>query len=363
MDTLSTINNGLQFSRRVGRFGGGGGRGGSPFGCCGIGLILMSAALLFWNEGRAVRRYAILQDGARAVVEVTNIDVVDPANEGELVHLVGITKNNGMLHDKEFGVTAAEALKLQRSVRMFQWVEHSDDRIVTKPDGSTGHEVTYSYTKAWSTDVINSNHFHEPDGHVNPDQMMFSPKLESSDTVLVGAYHASKDMVNSMNWFNYKTDGISVDNIVDPAIKAKAKPVDGGFYFSSGNNTELELPACVCYYNATGCIPLNEETFTKGKKDVACALDVLESHLRKGSSSNNKRKIPQTMSTYLVNPERVTLADIVVTCILVYPFTLVFDKADLESYPNVVLWFQNCMKEPEFVTVLGKIKCGREVNT
>mmetsp|Transcript_9213 Transcript_9213/g.19972 ORF Transcript_9213/g.19972 Transcript_9213/m.19972 type:complete len:236 (-) Transcript_9213:240-947(-) len=126
---------------------------------------------------------------------------------------------------------------------------------------------------------------------------------------------------------------------------------------------ELELPACVCYYNATGCIPLNEETFTKGKKDVACALDVLESHLRKGSSSNNKRKIPQTMSTYLVNPERVTLADIVVTCILVYPFTLVFDKADLESYPNVVLWFQNCMKEPEFVTVLGKIKCGREVNT
>lgn len=120
---------------------------------------------------------------------------------------------------------------------MFQWVEHSDDRIVTKPDGSTGHEVMYSYTKAWSTDVINSNHFHEPDGHDNPDLMMFSPTLESSDTVLVGAYHASKDMVNSMNWFNYKTDGISVDNIVDPAIKAKAKPVDGGFYFYSGNNT------------------------------------------------------------------------------------------------------------------------------
>ena len=71
----------------------------------------------FGNEGRAVRRYAILQDGARAMVEVTNIDVVDPANEGELVHLVGITKNNGTLHDKEFGVTATEALKLQRSVR------------------------------------------------------------------------------------------------------------------------------------------------------------------------------------------------------------------------------------------------------
>lgn len=127
---------------------------------------------------------------------------------------------------------------------------------------------------------------------------------------------------------------------------------------------ELELPACACYYTATGCIPFNEKTFAKGRKDVACALDVLESHLRKESSSskNNKRETPQTMSTtYLVNPERVTLADIVVACILVYPFTLVFDKADLESYPNVVLWFQNCMKEPEFFTVLGKIKCGREV--
>ena len=120
---------------------------------------------------------------------------------------------------------------------------------------------------------------------------------------------------------------------------------------------ELELPACVCYYVATGLglgLGLNEKSYTKAKEDIASSLGLLESHLQKGSSSNNK-----LVQTYLVNPEHITLADIVVACILVYPFTLVFDEAYLKSYPTVMRWFLNCTQQPEFVAVLGKIECGR----
>eukprot|EP00536_Pseudo-nitzschia_multiseries_P004089 jgi/Psemu1/187223/e_gw1.66.79.1 len=123
---------------------------------------------------------------------------------------------------------------------------------------------------------------------------------------------------------------------------------------------ELELPACVCYYITTGCIPFNEKAFSKGKEDMTCALGVLESHFQEGSSNSNERK---TQLTYLVSRERITLADIVVACILVYPFTLVFDETFLNSYPMVTRWFRNCMNEPEFVTVLGEIKCGKEIDS
>ncbi|VEU45178.1 unnamed protein product [Pseudo-nitzschia multistriata] len=122
---------------------------------------------------------------------------------------------------------------------------------------------------------------------------------------------------------------------------------------------ELELPVCVCCYITKGCTPFNENVVKKGKKDIIRALSVLESQLEKQSSNKNKK----TSQTWLVTKEHITLADITVACTLVYPFTLVFDKASLSSFPMVVCWFENCMKEPEFVAVLGKIECGRHENT
>mmetsp|Transcript_27333 Transcript_27333/g.74779 ORF Transcript_27333/g.74779 Transcript_27333/m.74779 type:complete len:230 (+) Transcript_27333:157-846(+) len=122
---------------------------------------------------------------------------------------------------------------------------------------------------------------------------------------------------------------------------------------------ELELPTCVCYYITKGYIPFNEDAFAKGKKHLARALCVLESHFREGSSSDKGRK---TQQTYLVNRDYITLADIVVACFLVYPFTLVFDEKFLSSYPMATRWFRTCMKEPEFVAVLGNIECDREID-
>jgi elongation factor 1-gamma len=105
---------------------------------------------------------------------------------------------------------------------------------------------------------------------------------------------------------------------------------------------ELELPVCVSYYMVTECIPFDETSFTKAKKDISCALSVLESHLQKESSSSSIEKM--LARTYLVLPEQVTL---------------VFDEADLKKFPKVKRWFVTCMQQPEFISVLGTIECGK----
>ena len=110
---------------------------------------------------------------------------------------------------------------------------------------------------------------------------------------------------------------------------------------------ELELPACTSCYMATKILPLDVMGFAKAKTDLARALRVLETHLR------------DAPTTYLVLPDEVSLADIVVACYLVYPFTLVLEEADLVNFPTVTRWFRNCTQQPEFIAVLGKIECGK----
>ena len=111
---------------------------------------------------------------------------------------------------------------------------------------------------------------------------------------------------------------------------------------------ELELPVCVSYYMSTGSMRFDEANFFKAKQDIECALGVIEAHLKKENSN------------YLVLPKQVTLADIVVVCYLVYPFTLVFDEAELMQFPRVRNWFLNCMQQQEFSSILGEIECGKK---
>jgi len=119
---------------------------------------------------------------------------------------------------------------------------------------------------------------------------------------------------------------------------------------------DLELPVCLSYYMVTKCMKFDQTKFAKAKNDMSSALGILEAHLGKGGGGGTN----DNARTYLVLDEQVTLADIVVLCYLVYPFTLIFEEAELEdNFPNVRRWFSNCMQQEEFVSVLGKIHCGK----
>ena len=78
-----------------------------------FGLVLFALAfpVLFWNEGRAVRRAQSLTEGKGAVVSVSS-DKVDSANEGKLVHMWGLATTEGSLTDPKFAISADNALRL-----------------------------------------------------------------------------------------------------------------------------------------------------------------------------------------------------------------------------------------------------------
>ena len=88
----------------------------------GLILLLLAVSVLWWNEGRAVKREQALDEGASRVVTIL-ADSVDQTHEGSLVHLSGQATTDEVLVDPEFKVQA-QAIKLIREVQMYQWRQH-----------------------------------------------------------------------------------------------------------------------------------------------------------------------------------------------------------------------------------------------
>ncbi|MCF3638983.1 TMEM43 family protein [Rhizobium sp. TRM95111] len=133
-----------------------------------IGLVLVVGCLwlLGWNEGRSVKTYRALVEGAGIVVSV-EAGAVDAANEGKLVHVSGPVTPVGVPSDGLFGVEARGGVGLERIVEMYQWVESSRSETRTKLGGGEETVTTYSYSKDWRRNEINSNTFRQS-GHDNP---------------------------------------------------------------------------------------------------------------------------------------------------------------------------------------------------
>jgi hypothetical protein len=132
----------------------------------GLVLILVSLAVLFLNEGRAVKTQKTLEEGESSVVKVFT-ETVDAKNDGKLVYVSGNAMAAGTLSDDEFKITS-EALKLRRKVEIYQWKE--DERSETKKKLGGGEETvtTYHYSKEWSDRPIDSSNFHKKQGYENP---------------------------------------------------------------------------------------------------------------------------------------------------------------------------------------------------
>jgi hypothetical protein len=133
----------------------------------GLALVPGSAYLLFWNEGRAVQTAQSLTEGAGAV-QAAEAGRVEATQEGRLVHVTGPITVQGTLRDPDFGVQAAGAVRLVRSVEMFQWREERRSETRTQLGGAQETVTTYSYTRGWSSTAINSSGFRQPEGRLNP---------------------------------------------------------------------------------------------------------------------------------------------------------------------------------------------------
>ena len=152
-------------------------------------LFLIAFPILFWNEGRAVKTAQGLSEGAEAVVSV-GADKVESENEGKLVHVSGKADTKETLSDAAFGVSAT-ALRLARSVEVYQWVEHKNVTREKKGD-KTIEKTTYTYEKEWCSQLVDSSGFKEA-GHGNPPMAMpFSDQVKIAKDVTLGAFRLTE---------------------------------------------------------------------------------------------------------------------------------------------------------------------------
>ena len=124
----------------------------------GIVLIPIAIIVLFWNEGRAVKRSEDLDDGANKIVKIDAASVV-AANEGKLVHVTGQTATEETLTDPTYKVTQKNVVKLQRLVEFYQFKENVETTSKKKLGCTKETKKTYTYSKAWVGSPIDSSQF------------------------------------------------------------------------------------------------------------------------------------------------------------------------------------------------------------
>ena len=158
----------------------------------GIILFVLSIPLLFWNEGRAVRRAEALKQGSATVVAVA-ADKILPENEKKLVHVSGMLTTEDTLTDAVFGISI-KGIRLEREVEMYQWKEKSSTKSEKKLGGGVKKTTVYTYEKGWSSSLINSSSFKEG-GHNNPAEFPFESEKWYASDVKLGAFSLQPDMI------------------------------------------------------------------------------------------------------------------------------------------------------------------------
>ncbi|WP_157491077.1 TMEM43 family protein [Flammeovirga sp. SJP92] len=170
--------------------------GSSLFGILfGFVLLFGSCYLLWWNEGRAVKRADALEEGASSFV-VADVNKIDPKNEGKLVHVVGKVHTDETLKDKKFKVEV-NGFSLSREVKMFQWVEDVNSKSEKKLGGSKETTKEYTYRKEWSSSLKNSEKFKIAKGHKNPKRFLYKATTYDAKKATFGAYDGSNLMSNN----------------------------------------------------------------------------------------------------------------------------------------------------------------------
>jgi hypothetical protein len=160
----------------------------------GVLLIVGACVLLFWNEGRAVKTARSLSEGA-GLVQTVSADKIDPANEGKLVHVIGMLSTAGPVTDDEFGMKSS-GVRLVRRVEMFQWTESSESESTKKLGGGETTRTVYKYARAWSDKPVDSTKFHTRDGHANP-QMTWRSRSTLARQVKLGAFSVPDELLRN----------------------------------------------------------------------------------------------------------------------------------------------------------------------
>ncbi len=163
----------------------------------GIILFIAGTALLYWNEGRAVRTGDAINEAQLATVELPSIDTIDTAFNGKMVHATGKAITKDVLKDSVTGVNA-NAIALIRNVSYYQWVEKSRTKEEKNLDGSVTKVTTYTYEKKWVGSPVNSSSFKKSSNHENSVLLELKSKTWTAENVSFGAYALPEYLIKSV---------------------------------------------------------------------------------------------------------------------------------------------------------------------
>ena len=173
----------------------------------GVLLFVAGFPVLFWNEGNSVRTAKAIDEGEGACISLESNDKVDPEMNGKLVHMSGRADTKDRLADDQFGISVT-AIRLEREVEMFQWIEESHTSEKKKLGGSVEKTTVYTYKKGWVDHAIDSSSFKEQ-GHDNPGMMEFQSEKTQAANVSFGAFRLSPaqiDRIGSSQAYAFPTD-------------------------------------------------------------------------------------------------------------------------------------------------------------
>lgn len=209
----------------------------------GIIMFIVAFPLLWINEGRAVKTYKALKEGAGAVISVEATQI-DGGNEGKLIHISGKADTADVLTDTQFGISFT-GIALEREVEMFQWRENTSTETKKKVGGSEEKITTYTYEKAWSSTAINSSAFQERvdpqtnEPRVNPGVIPYEETKQRAKNVKVGAFKLSDSQIDRIGGLVPLT--VKEDQPL-PNIPKIAKMANG-FFISANGISSLAAPA------------------------------------------------------------------------------------------------------------------------
>jgi len=176
-------------------------RVGNSFKAIGSGILLFLAgtALLWWNEGRAVKTEKMLDEAGSAYVEMENPEKKDASLEGELICGTALATTEDSLSDAQFGI-GAKAISLTRKVEYYQWVEHSQEKKEDKLGGKEVTTTTYTYSKEWVSRPVESAQFKDP-AYQNKNMVLTTVEdaEQYAENVSWGAYKLNESLIHSIS--------------------------------------------------------------------------------------------------------------------------------------------------------------------
>ena len=178
-----------------------GSRVGNSFKAIGGGFLLfiLGTALLWWNEGRAVKIEKMLNEAGNAYVEMENPNKKDASLEGELICGTAMATTEDSLTDAQFGI-GAKAIAIKRIVEYYQWVEHAQEKKEDKLGGKEVTTTTYTYSKEWVSRPIESAQFKDL-AYQNKNMVLntIDDAEQYAENVSFGAYKLSESLIHSIS--------------------------------------------------------------------------------------------------------------------------------------------------------------------